>query len=186
MIPTPFRFFKMKKEEFLANTTQFKEAKLGVAPKALDPVDMVFAAGELVFVVMNAPVFVATQEQAVVAEPAVGIDGGFGKHLSFDDRLQLCPGAVFHHPSEDFAATFEQSNDGRFTTGSAAAATSHPARTKIGFVDLNFSGKRPRFFSRQFHHSAAQHLIDPLARLAIDHHQFARAQRGHIRTKHLQ
>lgn len=29
--------------------------------------------------VMNAPVFVANEEQAVVAEPAVGIDGGLGR-----------------------------------------------------------------------------------------------------------
>ena len=32
-------------------------------------------------------VFVVAQEQAVIAEPAVGIDGGLGKHLSLDDRL---------------------------------------------------------------------------------------------------
>ncbi len=62
MIPAPFRFFEMKEEEFPANAPQLEEAKLGVAPKALDPVDMVLAAGKFVFVVMNAPVFVATQE----------------------------------------------------------------------------------------------------------------------------
>jgi hypothetical protein len=36
---------------------------------------------------MNAPVFVTAQEQAVIAEPAVVIDGGLGKRLSLDDRL---------------------------------------------------------------------------------------------------
>lgn len=97
MIPAPFRFFEMKEEEFPAHAAQLEEAKLGVAPKALDPVDVVFATGELVLMVMNAPMLVAAQEQAIVTEPSLSVDGGFGKHLAFDDRLQLCPGAVLHH-----------------------------------------------------------------------------------------
>src|SRR5450432_2001438 len=91
MIPTPLRFFEVKKEELRAHAAQLEEAELGVAPKALDAVDVVFAADKLVFVVMNAAVFVTAQEQAVVAKPTVGIDGCLGKHLSLDDRLQLCP-----------------------------------------------------------------------------------------------
>ena len=79
MIPTPFRFLEMEKEELWANATQLDEAKLGVAPKAFDPVDVVLAAGKLVLVVVNASVFVTAQEQAIVAEPPVGIDGGLGK-----------------------------------------------------------------------------------------------------------
>ena len=63
----------MEKEELRTNVTQLDEAKLGVAPKALDPDDVVLGAGKLVCVVMNAPVFVTTQEQAVIAEPAVGM-----------------------------------------------------------------------------------------------------------------
>ena len=109
MIPAPLRFFKVKKEELRAHAAQLNEAELGVAPKALDAVDVVFAAGKLVFVVMNAPVFVTAQEQAIVAEPTVGIDGRPGKHLSPNNRLQLCPGATFYHPGEDFSAPFEQS-----------------------------------------------------------------------------
>ena len=116
MIPAPFRFLEMEKEELRTNAPQFDEAKLGVAPEALDPVDgspahrpplfpsassVVLAASELVFVVVNAPVFVTAQEQAIVAEQTVGIDGRFGKHLSLDDRLQFCPGAVFHHAGKD-------------------------------------------------------------------------------------
>ena len=50
MIPAPFRFLEVEKEELRANAAQFEEAKLGVAPKALDPVDVVLAASELVFV----------------------------------------------------------------------------------------------------------------------------------------
>lgn len=95
MVPAPFGFLKMKKEEFWPDSAQFSKAKLGVTPKAFDAVDMVLAAGKLIFVMIDAPVFAASQDQAVVAEPSIGVDGGFRKHLAFDDWLQPCAGAVF-------------------------------------------------------------------------------------------
>ena len=49
MIPAPFRFLEMEKEELRTKATQLDEAKHGVAPKALDPVDGVLAAGKVVF-----------------------------------------------------------------------------------------------------------------------------------------
>src|SRR5665213_2607282 len=101
MTPTPFRLLEVEEEKRAAHPAQFDEAKLGVAPKALDPVDMVFPPGELVFVVMNAVVLVPAQNQAVVRLPAVGVDGGLGKHPAPDDRLQLCLGAVLNHTGKD-------------------------------------------------------------------------------------
>jgi hypothetical protein len=79
MIPTPFRFFEMKEEEFGTNATQLDEAKLGIAPKALDSIDVVLAAGELVFMMVNAPVLVTAQEQAVITEPSNRYRRWFGK-----------------------------------------------------------------------------------------------------------
>ena len=104
MVPTPFGFFKVKQEKLLAHTPQFGEAELGKAPEALDAVDVVLAPGKLVFVVENAVVFVAAQKQPVVAEPAVGVHGGHGKHLALDDRLQRCTGTVYNDAREDLAA----------------------------------------------------------------------------------
>jgi len=184
MIPAPFRFLEMEKE-LRTNATQLDEAKLGVASKALDPVDVVLAAGKLVFVVMNAPVFVTAQEQAVIAEPAVDIDGGLGKHLSLDDRLQLCPGAVLDHAGEDFAAAFEQSDDGRLAAGSASAPAPHAPWAKIGLVNLDFTGKEPGFLHRHLHYSAPQALIDPLAGLVVDPASLLDGQRRYVRTKYL-
>jgi len=77
----------VEKEEFGANSAQLDKAKLCVAPKALDAVDVVLAPGKFVFVVMNAMVFVATQKQAIIAKPPIGVDGCFGEHLAFDNRL---------------------------------------------------------------------------------------------------
>ena len=186
VIPAPFGFFEMEEEELWSDAAQFDEAKLGVAPKALNAVDVIFATGELVFMMMNAAVFVTAKEQAVITEPSVGIDRGFGKNLSLDDRLQLCPGAVFHHAGEDLPAAFEQPDHRRLATRPASPPAPHAPGAKVGFVDLDFAGEGPGLLHRQFHDPAAQQLINPLAGLAVDSHQFARGQRRHIRTKHLQ
>ena len=94
MVPAPFGFLEVEDEVFGADAAQLGEAQLGEAPEAFDPVDVVLAAGELVFVMMNAVVFVAAEHEAVVGLPAVGIDGGCGEHLALDDRHQFSLGAV--------------------------------------------------------------------------------------------
>jgi hypothetical protein len=79
MIPAPFRFLEMEKDELRTKATQLDEAKHGVAPKALDPVDGVLAAGKLVLAVMNAPVFVTAQEQAIISRASRRYRRSFGK-----------------------------------------------------------------------------------------------------------
>ena len=83
MIPTPFRFLEVEEEELAADTAQLDEAKLGVAPKALDPVDVVFSTGKLVFMMMDAMVLVALEDEAVVGFPAVGVNVGVGVGTGF-------------------------------------------------------------------------------------------------------
>jgi hypothetical protein len=79
MIPTPFRFFEVKKKKCLADPALCDEAKFDVAPEALDAVDVIFAAGKLVFVMVNASMFITAQEKAVVPEPAIGVNGRSGE-----------------------------------------------------------------------------------------------------------
>ncbi len=83
MIPTPFGFLEVETEEFPANAAPLDEAELGAAPKALDPVNVIFPAGELIFRVMNAMVFVTAQDETVVSLPVtINLDlqtkGNFG------------------------------------------------------------------------------------------------------------
>ena len=108
MIPAPLRFFEVEEEELWPDAAELNETKFGITPKAFDAVDMILSTGEFIVVMVDAPVFIAAQHQAVIPEPAIGIDRGFGKHLSLDHRLQLCPRAVFNDSGEDFAAAFEQ------------------------------------------------------------------------------
>ena len=180
MIPAPFRFLEVKKEEFRPDAAQFDETEFGITPEALDPVDVIFAAGKLVFVVMNAMMLVTAQDEAVVSLPAVGVDGGFGQHLPLDDRLQLYLGAVFDHARKDLAAAFEQSDDGRLAAGSASAFSSHSPWSEVGFINLNFPGEWSGFLHRHFDYPPPQQLINPLAGLAIDHGQLTCGECRHI------
>ena len=65
------------------------------APKALDPIDVIFSAGELVLVMVDAVMLVAAKNEAVIGLPAVGINGGLGKHPALEDRQQGLLGVVF-------------------------------------------------------------------------------------------
>ena len=62
MIPTPFRFLEVEKEVLGTNAAQFCEAEFGKAPEALDAIDVIFSAGELVSVMVDAVVLVAAQD----------------------------------------------------------------------------------------------------------------------------
>jgi len=139
MIETPFTFFEVKKEEFLADSAQFSKAKLRIAPKALNAIDVVLAPGKLVFVMVDASVFVAAKKQTVVAEPAIGVNRCLGKHLAFDNRLQLCSGAVFDHAGEDLAAALQKPDHRVFSRRSATSFSPHPPRTKVGFINIDLA-----------------------------------------------
>ena len=95
MVPAPFGFLEVEVEELVANAPQLDEAELSIAPEALDPVDVIFSASELIFMVMNAMVFVTAQDEAVVSLPPIGIEGGFGKHLALDEKAPVLPWSSF-------------------------------------------------------------------------------------------
>ena len=63
MVEAPLGFFEMKDEVFGPNAAKFCHAQLGEAPKAFDAVDVVFAAGKFIFVVMNAMMFIAVENK---------------------------------------------------------------------------------------------------------------------------
>ena len=148
MVPTPFRFLEVKEKVVGTDAAQFGEPKFGKAPEALDAIDVVFSAGELILVMVDTVMLVTAQDEAVIGLPAVGVNGGLGKHLALDDRHQCGLGAVLDDLREDLAAPLEQPDDGRFATGPTTAFAAHAARAKVAFVDLHFARKRPGPFER--------------------------------------
>ena len=49
---------------------------------------MIFTARELVLMMMDAEVFIAIENEAIVGLPAIGIDDRIRKHLPLDNRHQ--------------------------------------------------------------------------------------------------
>ena len=133
MVEAPFAFFEMEEEAILAHTAQFEEAKLGVAPEAFDAVDVVFAAGKLVLVMMNAVVFAALEHEAVAGFPALGADVRPLDHPAGDDRHQLLAGTVFDDTHLDVLPTLVQADDRDFSARAAPPFPTHPARTASSF-----------------------------------------------------
>ena len=101
MVPKPFRFLEVEEKVLGTDAAQFGETQFGKAPEALNAIDVIFAAGELVLVMVDAVMLIAAQDETVIGLPAVGINGGFGKHLTLDDRHQCLLGAVLDDLGED-------------------------------------------------------------------------------------
>ena len=72
MVPTPFGFFEVEEKVLGTDAAQFGEAQPGEAPEALDAIDVIFAARELVLMMVDAAMLVATQDEAVIGLPAIG------------------------------------------------------------------------------------------------------------------
>ena len=170
MVPTPFGFFEVEEKILGTDAAQFGQTQFGKAPEALDPIDVIFAARELVLVMVDAVMLVAIQHEAVVGLPAVGINGGRGKHLALDDRHQGLLGAVLDDLGEDLAAAFEQADDGRLAARATPAFAAHPARAKVAFVDLHLARKRPGLLHRQVQNPQPQPIVKTLRALHTQSH----------------
>ena len=75
MVESPGTFQQVVNKLFLSNSAKLRQAQLREAPKTFNPVDMVSAPGEFVLMVMDAVVFIAFEDQAVICFPSVSEDG---------------------------------------------------------------------------------------------------------------
>jgi len=185
MIEAPLGFFEVEDEGIGLDAAEFGEAQFGEAPKTFNPIDVVFTAGKLVFMMMDAVMFVTTQNEALVGLPTIGLDGGGGEHLPLDDRHQCLLGTVFDDLGEDLAPALEQADDGRLAAGSAPPFATDPARPKIGLIHLDLSGERPGLVHRQFQNPQPQQIVIMLHGVAVQSQQHARGQGWNVQRKHL-
>ena len=73
VIEPEFSLFEVQVKRMARHPIELDQPALGIAPKALDAVDMHRAASKLVFAMIDTQVFVkAHVDQAVIAAPTVG------------------------------------------------------------------------------------------------------------------
>ena len=143
MVKAKFGLFDVEVEEATREAAMFGQAGFGVAPERFDPVDVVAPACKLVPAVVNAEVaFVAQVDEAVVALPTVGVDDALVSHTALDDGLQRVSRAIVEHVGEDFAAAFEDTDDGHLTTCASPPFAPHTPRAKGAFGDFNLAFER--------------------------------------------
>ena len=99
---------------------------------------MGFSPGEFVTAMINTEVLAITNiDKAIVTTPAVGIDDTFGLYLATNNGLQRSFLAVRHYFGVDLAVALEDTENNRFTVGTATALSLNAPRSEERFINLD-------------------------------------------------
>ena len=132
--------FDIKIEESARQASVLGQAHLRIAPKRLDPVDMVGSSSEFVSTVVDSEMaFVAQIDEPVVAAPAIGVDDTLIGHSALNDRFQCRSGAIVEHVGEDFTSAFVDADDRHFASCPSSAFTAHTLGSEVALVDFDDS-----------------------------------------------
>ena len=89
MVEAEFCFFQMEREGAFSHSMKLGQALFGVAPEALDSVDVIRSQRKFVFAMMDSAVsIIAEIDKPVVSSPAIGMDHGFQTRFTANDGLQ--------------------------------------------------------------------------------------------------
>lgn len=143
VIEAIFRFFQVKVKRMLGHPVELHQATLGIAPKALDAVDVNAAPGELVVAVADPQMFVkADIHQPVIAAPAVRVNHAGNIGLASDDGLKDDLGGIGNDFGINVLAAFEQTKDHRFLTCATATKSANTARSKVRLIGFELTAQR--------------------------------------------
>ncbi len=165
MIEPILALFEMQVEGASRYSVELLQAPLGVAPEALNAVDMMCASGKLVLCVMDSVMFrVADINESIIAAPTITMNNGFRSNATANNGLESGLRAVRHNLRIDFAVSLQQSEDRCLATGSTPALATHTARAEVAFINFNLARKW---------RSTLRFLSDALTNLEKDHrHSF--------------
>lgn len=135
-----------------AHSSEPGEATFGIAPEALDAVDMGPPVSEFIAAMIDPEVLpIADIDQAVITAPAVGIDDAFRGHLSPYNRLQRGFGAIRDDFCIDFPVTFENAKDDSFAVRAAPSLAFDSACSEERFINFNLAGEGRYSFAKTSH-----------------------------------
>ena len=143
MVKPKLTLFQMEIKSVFLHASKANQAGFGIGPKAFYAVDLAMRIRKLILTMLY-PVMllIAKVYQSIVATPSVRMDDAFRVYPSTDDALQRSPRAIRNDFRVDSPMPFEEAENESFSTRASASDTSDPARSKVTFINLNFSGKR--------------------------------------------
>lgn len=139
MIVSELQFFEVKRKPLRGDPMVFHDALLGVAPEALQPVDIHPATRE-VFPVVHTKVSVAAKHERVVALIFVRVDDASpANFLDRESQDIFCPGAGEHF-HEDSSLPLQNAENRDFAGGTPSPFP-FSLPSKIRFVHFDFAAK---------------------------------------------
>lgn len=143
MVEAEFSFLEVEVKRSLRHAIEFGEPALGVAPEALDTVDMPLPASEFICAVIDSEMLVETNiHQAIVPSPPIGVDDRMRIDMTADNRLQGGLGAVGYDLGVDLAVALEKTEYDGLAVGAATAFAPDTASTEVGLIHLDSTLER--------------------------------------------
>jgi hypothetical protein len=143
MIKPKLTLFQMQMEGLFTHPSESGKPGLGIAPEALDSIDMAFAMNKFILTVVDSEVlFVTKVDQAIIPTPAIRMDDASEIYTTSNYRLQLGSSVIRDNFSKDFALAFEDAKNNSFAESTTASFSLYSSSAKVAFINLNLSGKR--------------------------------------------
>jgi len=119
---------------------ELAQPTLGVAPEALDPIDVTLAPRELVLAVFDAQMLgVSDIYQAVIASPAVGMHNHRWTDFASNYSQKRFFRAIGNDLGVDPSVSFEDAEHDGLAASAPATLAAHTLGTEVGFIDLHFA-----------------------------------------------
>ena len=145
VVEPPLALFEVQAESRRRHTVELLETTLGIAPEALDAVDVALLIGKLVRAMMDSEVLGVTDiNQAIVAAPAVRVDDGVGRDATANNGLQRGFFAVRHDLRVDLAVALQEAEDDSLMACTATALAAHAMRAEVRLVNFHLAAPERR------------------------------------------
>ena len=169
------------------DAVELGEPAFGEAPEGFNTVDVGAAFGEGLLLVDAHMLVVADIDQAVVSRPSIGADDALRIDPAPDDGPQGVLGTIGDDFGIDLSLTLEDAEDGLFEGSPAPqsrqGASPDPAGTKVTFINLHHSSKRPAPVHPLQGDQEPEALVKGVHRLAIQLQKSGCLRRCKIQTK---
>ena len=186
MIKSKFTFFQVQSKGTFADAPELIEPPFGDGPEVLNAVNMAASVGKFIVSMFNAIVLLITKVyQAVIALKSIRIDRRADIDLLPYNGHQRALRAVSDNLRIHLAAAFDQAENDVFSLGSAAPCPTHSTRSKVAFIDLNFTDVKRTLLLAIFGNPYSDFIKNSINGLSRKTCQFSNFGRFNIQGKQL-